>query len=83
MLLIDLDDNILKKAKVDKITKNTKVVTTIALYSGLIAMVGTGVIGLPVVVNCVIIGCISKATRVVVKKTGLFKMIRRNKTSIA
>jgi len=76
MLYISLDDQIMRKGKCDKVSQNTKIVTNVVLYSGLVTLIGTGVISTTVVINCVIFIGINKVAKIAIKKSNVVNKIR-------
>lgn len=80
MLIMSLDDLIIKKTKIKRISKNTKIITNITLYSGLGVLIGTGVISIALVGNCIALGCIAKVTKIAIKKSGIVNKVMVGKT---
>ncbi|GEM_PF-2239246 len=76
---INFEDVIVRNAKNKRIAKKTGIITNVALYSGLGVLILTGTIGLPIVGNCIILGCVSKVTRIAIKKSGLLDLIGKKK----
>lgn len=67
MLYIGFEDLVMKRAKTDRIAKNTRRITNLVLWSGLGYLVGTGVIGVKLIGECLVIGGVNKVTKWVIK----------------
>lgn len=67
MLYITLDDEIIKRAKQNRIAKNTRIITNCFLWSGLGALIINGTVGIGLIGDMVVIGLVNKGTKWVVK----------------
>jgi len=74
-LYINFEDTIMRDAKMKRITRNTKAVTNIVLYSGVGILVGTGIIGMGIVGDCALVMCASKIVKIGIKKSGIVNKI--------
>jgi len=83
MLYVDLNDRVLKRAKANRIGKYTKIGTQTVLWGGLGILIGSGVIGLNIIRDLVVLGCVNKATKWTVKNRKMIKnKIIRVKVSV-
>jgi len=71
-----MDDMIMKNAKYEQISINTKAITNTMLYTGVGVLIGTGTIGLPILGNYLIIIGINKVAKIVIKKTKVINKVR-------
>ena len=78
MISICMDDLIMRKAKNEQIATNTKAITNAMLCTVGGVMVGSGIIGMTVVGNCLLIMGINKVTKIVIRKTGIISKIKEN-----
>ena len=76
MICICLDDMIMKKAKYEQIAIETKSITNTLLCTVTGVLVGTGVIGIAVVGNCMLIIGVNKVAKVIIRKTGVVNKMR-------
>jgi hypothetical protein len=67
-IYLSLEDEIIKRARNEKIAKDTKIITNIVLWSGLSILVGIGIVSAKIISECLIIGCANKFTKIVIKK---------------
>lgn len=76
MVYICMDDMIMKKAKYEQLAINTKATTNAVLYGTAGVLIGTGIIGLPIVGNYIILIGINKVARIVIRKTKVVNKMR-------
>ena len=76
MVCICLDDMIIKRAKNKDLAINTKAITNTVLYSAAGVLIGTGIIGMPVLGNYMIIIGINQVVKRVIKKTAVINKVR-------
>jgi hypothetical protein len=62
-----MDDLIIKKAKEDRMARNSKRITLTVLWSGLGIMILNGTIGLTLIGECIVIGGANKVTKWMIK----------------
>jgi hypothetical protein len=65
---LTMEDLIVKRAKNNRIAKNTRYITNVVLWSGLGVLIGTGAISVKFLGECLVIGCANKLTKKIIKK---------------
>ena len=75
-MYICMDDMIMKRAKYEQIAINTKAITNTILYTTGGVLIGTGVIGIAVMGNCLLIMGVNRITKIIIRKTGVVNKVR-------
>jgi hypothetical protein len=77
MICLVLDDMVMKRARINRIAKRTRTITKCVLWGGFGMLIGTGVIGIKVLGELVVIGGINKSTRWLIKnRKNIIKKVR-------
>ena len=77
-MYICMDDMIMKRAGYKQIAIDTKAITNTVIYTTVGVLIGSGIIGMSIVGNYVVIMGINKVVKGVIKKTGIINKVRKN-----
>lgn len=73
MMKINLSDKIMERAKINRISKYSRIGTNVILWGGFGGLIVSGVIGINIIGQLVVIGLANKCTKWVIKN----KIIKR------